>query len=195
MSLDDNGNNIGDYYVFSGVEKAGKDKDKEIKDFAEFLSILTNKRHVILEGEDSSGKTTLLKQLYLSLVGSYVPIYLNVDSIVNKNPEKILKSAFETQYGANEFDFEKYRQIDKEKKIILIDDLGKIKPKYIEPLQNYLFENVGHVVSVVEAQCVINFLDQIKEKYNSGDIVKLQILPFYTEKRLELIKKNLICLN
>ena len=195
MSLDDDGNNIGDYYVFSGVEKAGKDKDKEIKDFAEFLSILTNKRHVILEGEDSSGKTTLLKQLYLSLVGSYVPIYLNVDSIVNKNPEKILKSAFETQYGANEFDFEKYRQIDKEKKIILIDDLGKIKPKYIEPLQNYLFENVGHVVSVVEAQCVINFLDQIKEKYNSGDIVKLQILPFYTEKRLELIKKNLICLN
>lgn len=30
---------------------------------------------------------------------------------------------------------------------------------------------------------------------NMEDIVKLQILPFYTEKRLELIKKNLICLN
>lgn len=195
MSRDEDKQNINKYYVFPGVEEEAKEKDNEIKDISEFLSRITSKKHVILEGSDSSGKTTLLKQIYLSLTGNYVPIFLNVDSIINKNPEKVLRSAFEIQYGAKAIDFEKFQQIDKEKKIVLIDDLSKIKQKFVEPLQNYLFENVGHIVSIVEPKIVLNFIDQIKEKYKAADVVKLRILPFYTAKRLELIKKNLICIN
>ena len=110
-----------------------------------------------MEGTDSSGKTALLKQIYLSLIGNYVPIYLNVDSIINRNPEKVLKNAFEIQYGSKAIDFEKFQQIDKEKKIVLIDDLNKINQRFIGALQGYLFENVGHIVSIVEPKIVINF--------------------------------------
>ena len=195
MSLDEDKQNINEYYVFPGVEKGGKQKEDEIKEISEFLSLITSKKHTVLEGTDSSGKTALLKQIYLSLIGNYVPIYLNVDSIINRNPEKVLKNAFEIQYGSKAIDFEKFQQIDKEKKIVLIDDLNKINQRFIGALQEYLFENVGHIVSIVEPKIVINFYEQIKEKYQSEDIIRLRILPFYTTKRLELIRKNLACIS
>lgn len=195
MSMDEDGQNISKYYVFPGVEEKGKEKDNEIKDFSECISLITSKKHVVLEGNDSCGKTALLKQIYVSLIGNYVPIYLNLESFINKNPEIVLKSAFENQYGSKEVDFERFKQIDKSKKIVLIDDLSKIKPQYVDPLQTCLFNNVGHIVSVVEPRLVVNFIDQIKEKYQSEDVAKLRILPFYTNKRLELIKKSLVCIN
>lgn len=195
MYTDEDGQNINKYYVFPGVEEKGKETDNEIKDFSECISLITSKRHVVLEGNDSCGKTALLKQIYVSLIGNHVPIYLNLDSFINKNPEMVLKNAFENQYGSREVDFERFKQIDKEKKIVLIDDLSKIKSQYVGPLHEYLFNNVGHIVSVVEPRLVVNFIDQIKEKYQSEDVAKLRILPFYTNKRLELIKKSLACIN
>ena len=195
MTLDEDGQKIDKYYVFPGVEKEEKQKENEIKEISELLSLITSKKHIILEGSDSSGKTALLKQIYLSLTGSYVPIYLNVENIINKNPEKVLKGAFETQYGSKAVDFEKFQQIDKEKKVVLIDDLSKIEEKFINVLEEYLFKNIGHIVSIVEPKLVISFFDQIKERYQLDDVIRLRILPFYTTKRLELIRKNLTCLN
>lgn len=195
LVLDDDKQSIDKYYVFPGVEVENEDSREEMQEFHEFLTMLTTKKEVLIEGNDSSGKTTLLKQAYLALVGNYVPIYLNVDSIINRNPEKVLKNAFENQYSSKAIDFEKFQQIDKEKKIVLIDDLSKIKQRFVEPLLNYLFNNVGHVVCIIEPKLKINIAEQIKEKYQIEDIVKIRILPFYTSKRLELIKKNLIYIN
>lgn len=195
ISLDENKHVVSSYYVFSGVEVEGKEKYEEIKNFSDFLTLITSKQQVIIEGNDSSGKTALLKQLYIALIGTYVPIYLNVDTIVNKRPEIVLKNAFATQYGEKTVDYEKYLQIDKEKKIILIDDLSKIKSNYIEPLYEYLFEKVGHIVCIVEPKQKIDFVDMVKERYQAEDVAKVSILPFYVTKRLELIKKNLACMN
>lgn len=195
LSLDDDKQSVEKYYVFSGVEVENNENSEEIKEFHEFLTLLTTKKQVIIEGNDSSGKTTLLKQAYLALIGNYVPIYLNVDSIINKNPEKVLKNAFENQYSSKAIDFEKFQQIDKEKKIVLIDDLSKIKQRFVEPLQDYLFNNVGHIVCIIEPKLKINFVELIKERYQLEDIAKIRILPFYASKRLELIRKNLININ
>ena len=59
---------MNEYYVFTGVEKGGIQKEDEIKEISEFLSLITSKKHTVLEGTDSSGKTALLKQIYLSLI-------------------------------------------------------------------------------------------------------------------------------
>lgn len=195
ISLDDDRHDVGSYYVFPGVEVEGKEKYEEIKNFSEFLELLTTKKQTIIQGNDSSGKTALLKQIYVSLIGNYVPIYLNIETIVNKNPETVLKNAFASQYGEKATDFDKYSQIDQEKKIVLVDDLSKIKPRFIEPLYQYLFEKVGHVVCIVEPKQKIDFIDIVKERYQTEDTVKVSILPFYVAKRLELIKKNLVCIN
>lgn len=195
ISLDDNKQVVSSYYVFPGVEVEGKENYEEIKDFSNFLTLLTSKKQVIIEGSDSSGKTALLKQAYLSLIGTYVPIYLNVDTIVKKDPETVLKNAFAKQYGDKSVDYEKYLQIDKDKKIILIDDLSKIQSKYIDPLYEYLFEKVGHVVCIVDSKQIIDFVNIVKERYQAQDVAKVSILPFYSIKRLELIRKNLACIN
>lgn len=195
ISLDDDKHIISSYYVFPGVEIEGKEKYEEIKNFSDFLKLLTSKKQVIIEGNDSSGKTSLLKQAYISFIGTYVPIYLNVDTIVKKDPETVLKNAFAAQYGEKTVDYEKYLQIDQDKKIVLIDDLSKIKSKFIEPLYEYLFEKVGHIVCIVEPKQEIDFADMVKDRYQAEDVAKLSILPFYATKRLELIKKNLVCIN
>ena len=83
MYTDEDGQNINKYYVFPGVEEKGKETDNEIKEFSECISLITSKRHVVLEGNDSCGKTALLKQIYVSLIGNHVPIYLNLDSFIN----------------------------------------------------------------------------------------------------------------
>lgn len=83
MYTDEDGQNINKYYVFPGVEEKGKETDNEIKEFSECISLITSKRHVVLEGIDSCGKTALLKQIYVSLIGNHVPIYLNLDSFIN----------------------------------------------------------------------------------------------------------------
>lgn len=68
LSLDDDKQSIDKYYVFPGVEVENNENSEEIKEFHEFLTLLTTKKQVIIEGNDSSGKTTLLKQAYIALI-------------------------------------------------------------------------------------------------------------------------------
>lgn len=192
ISLDDDHNEVGKYFVFPGVEILGQEKYAEVKEYSEFLSLVCSKKHVVLEGENASGKTALLYKIYLSLIGNYVPIYLNVLNLHNNNPEKAIRVAFEQQYGCKATDFEKFCQVDKVKKVVLIDDLDKIKEKYIAPLEKYLYNSFGHVVSVVAPKWEVDLVNLVKEELEeSEEIAKYRLLPFYLSKRLQLVK-NLI---
>lgn len=190
ISYDGNRNDIGNYFVFSGVETIGQQKNTEIKEFSEFMSLIDSKKQIIIEGEDFSGKTSLLKQVYLSLVGNYVPIYLNEVNLIGRKPENAIKAAFEQQYGDGATAYEKFLQVDKDKKVVLLDDLNKINPKYLKVLEEYLCKEFGHVISIVEAKWNEDLIGLVKEQLEDSNlIVKLRILPFYSSKRLELVTK------
>lgn len=189
---DENHNKLDKYFVFPGVEILGQETYAEIKDYSEFLSIVTSKKQIIIEGDDASGKTALLNRIYLSLIGNYVPIYLNISNLHNNNPSKAIKIAFEQQYGRKATDFEKFCQVDKSKKVVLVDDLDKIKDRYISPLEKYLNNEFGHVISVIAPKWEVDLVNLVKEELNeSTDVVKYRLLPFYLTKRLQLVK-NLI---
>lgn len=192
LSYNENKHDLKKYFVFSGVEVFVGEKKQEIKEFNEFMSFIDDKEQVIIEADDAAGKTSLLHSIYLSLVGNYVPIYIDDESLISKNPEKAIKVAFQTQYGDQPSAYEKFLQIDKSKKVVLLDDMSKIKSKYIKPLEEYLLATFGHIISIVEPKWNINIYELIKTELDeTKKVVKARILPFYTTKRLELIK-NLI---
>ena len=189
ISFDKNRCSFDKYFVFPGVEIINQEKYTEIKDFDEFLERIGRYQQIIIEAEESSGKSCLLYQTYRELIGNYVPLYLNQGNIIGKNPERAIKSAFEEQYGSKPISYEKFSQIDKSKKVILLDDLNRIKPKYLKPLEEYLCSNFGHVVSVVEPKWKIDMVEIVKEELgDTKQICKMRLLPFYSTKRLELIK-------
>lgn len=190
ISLDETRKKVEDYFVFPGVEILGQDKHKETKDYSDFLSLVCNKKHVIIEGEDASGKTALLNQMYLSLIGDYVPIYLNVENLHNNKISKVIKTAFEQQYSDRPTDFEKFRQVEKSKKVVLVDDLDKINDRYVLALEKILYEEFGHVVSVIVPKWDFDLIGLVKDELEENtDIVKCKLLPFYRNKRLQLVKK------
>lgn len=192
IAVDDNKIEIQKYFVFPGVEILGQEKYTEVKEFSEFLSLIDTKKQLIIEGDDSSGKTVLLHQVYLSLIGNYIPLYLNDEILINHKPEKAIKLAFESQYGDSATAYEKFLQADKAKKVILVDDLNKIKHKFLQPLEEYLNAQFGHIISVVEPKWNIDIIEMAKTELNDSDeIAKCRLLPFYSTKRLELIT-NLI---
>jgi len=189
ISFDNNKFELDRYFVFPGVEIINKEEYTEIKEFDEFLTLIDQHQQIIIEAEESSGKSCLLHKIYTSLIGNYVPIYLNEGNIIGKNPERAIKAAFEEQYGDRPSSYEKYTQIDKARKVILLDDLNRIKPKYLQPLEEYLCANFGHVVSIIEPKWKVNMIEVVKEQLDeTASIVKLRLLPFYATKRLELIK-------
>lgn len=192
IAVDDNKFEIQKYFVFPGVEILGQEKYTEIKEFSEFLSLIDTKKQLIIEGDDSSGKTVLLHQIYLSLIGNYIPIYLNDEILINHKPEKAIKQAFEIQFGENVVAYEKFLQADKDRKVVLVDDLNKIKHKFLQPLEEYLNAEFGHIISAVEPKWNIDIIEMAKTQLDeSEEISKCRLLPFYSSKRLELIT-NLI---
>jgi len=192
ISQDENKCNLKEYFVFPGIEIIDQKKNKELHEFEEFLSLIENHKQVIVEAEESSGKSSLLYRTYLSLIGNYVPIYLNEGNIIGKNPERAIRAAFEEQYANSDTSYEKFIQIDRDKKVILLDDLNKIKPQYVKPLQEYVKSNFGHIVMVIEPKWKIDMVEIAKEQLSGTDsVIKVQLLPFYSSKRLELIQ-NLI---
>ena len=126
ISFDDNKFELNKYFVFPGVEILNQEDHNEIKEFGEFLTLIDQHKQIIIEADESSGKSCLLHKIYTSLIGNYVPIYLNEGNIIGKNPERAIKAAFEEQYGDRPTSYEKYTHIDRAKKVILLDDLNRI---------------------------------------------------------------------
>ena len=76
ISFDDNKFELNKYFVFPGVEILNQEGHNEIKEFSEFLTLIDQHKQIIIEADESSGKSCLLHQIYTSLIGNYVPIYL-----------------------------------------------------------------------------------------------------------------------
>lgn len=88
-------------------------------------------------------------------------------------------------------DFNRYEQLDKDKKIIFVDDFNNIKHVgNRDKLLEYLVDNVGYVILSTNEMFDVNLIEPVKNaiKYES-DIENYIISDFYKDKREELIVK------
>ncbi len=97
------------------------------------LDYVSSQMKVVVGGSDTGGKTLLLKKLYKDLKGQgYVPLLIIGSQVPSDRGKigKFLDESVVTQYSANKI--EEYKQLDKAKKVILIDDLHKLSMGYKE---------------------------------------------------------------
>jgi len=181
------------YYIFPTITGKKDDRysdEKEIEDLEDFINEIEEKKHVHIIGHENSGKTTLLKALYLYYSNEKVPIFFSIEDLKNKRMDRIIKYAFENQYYEEPVFFEKYKQLDKNYKIAIIDDFDSIKTEKVQKdLINYFKTNFAYIILTTKPYNEFNILDSIKNELTSENLfTEFKIKHFYLKKRQDLIK-------
>ena len=95
---------LDEFFVYPDLERMNTRQIKVDEDFTDSSSIIDDKQYklVMLEGDDQSGKTSLLNMYYLSFVDKYMyPLFVKGKAI-NENLDKVLATAFVDQYNGED---------------------------------------------------------------------------------------------
>lgn len=121
---------LSDCYVFPDLEpELSKEDEYGVYIDSEILVKKRNKntRIYILEGASRCGKSSLLKMYYLRMLraGLY-PIMLKGNEIVNsKQFNELLGKTYKRQYNTKSRSYDFYKQLDRNKKVLFIDNLNR----------------------------------------------------------------------
>lgn len=117
---------LDEFFVFPDLERLNTKYIKVDENFIDSSTILADNQYnlVVLEGDDQSGKTSLLNMFYLRFVDMYMyPVLIKGKHITNDKFDKIIETAFTDQYNSD--DKEKYSQYDRNRKVLLVDNFDE----------------------------------------------------------------------
>jgi len=190
---------LGDIFVYPNLRKVNSEAD----DFPRFTSgsklrdRVREHERVLISGEDKSGKTSLLKKLFLDLLrDGFIPLLLQGDDEEIPDSEekwtRYLEDLFCSQYGEDQL--EKYRQLPRDKRVLILDDYHHLSKHLREgsSLLNFLCHYSDHVVVTIN-----DILAEVEEFTQSGSgsddglftFSHYSIRPFGNQRRDEIIKK------
>jgi len=132
LNFDDKQVKLSDIYVFPDLETSTSKSENVIDDFIDSETLLDNDqpKNCIFEGDSQVGKSSLLHMLFLKFYDKgFYPILLDGKDIPSDNVDKIIQKAFKSQYTEDPTSYEKFKQINNDLKVLLIDDLHTIKMK------------------------------------------------------------------
>lgn len=188
------GNNIKDVYIFPDLDKVDDNKNvSPIKTIDELFGDIKTCDSIFIEGNANFGKTALCKNIYItSFYNKLIPLYLNMECINNKKIDRIIREAFEEQYGYEKADYEKFIQTSKNEKIIIVDNLDKINDNLKDCFCDKIATEFGHAVYTYRPNDNGNIIEITKNNMSTTGQLKYRILPFYLKKRKDLIEKLLL---
>jgi len=178
---------LSEIFVFPDLERINNDF-KKIDDFIDSEELLSNidLRDCIIEGENQSGKTSLLKMLFRKFYenGLY-PLYIDGTEIVKTDVKYVLEKAYKSQY-LDVQSFDQYLQLEKNRKVLLIDNLQKTKfniPTTIQFIKDIkpLFER-----SIIVLGSIYGYLSTLESEFPDSNL--LTIKPLGYVKRNDLIE-------
>lgn len=186
-------NNFTDYFVFPGLEKESKElyaTEYEIHEYNDLINEIENKKKIIIFGNENSGKTTMLKKLYLSLCKDKLPLFFNIEDIKNKRVDKMIKNAFEEQYSENPIEFSRYEQLEKKYKVAIVDDINFIDKNQIKGFIISLCNEFKYVIFGSKKGWNFDIKSEAKEEIEIfRAFQRYNIVEFYSGKRVKLIEK------
>lgn len=184
------------YFVFPKLVSEYKNefgRHEQVADLDSLINILEEKRKLLIVGTTNAGKTTLLKYLYCHLCGSKVPLFVGVDNRTRLKPNNFIKHLFEEQYGDDSSLFERFCQLDKSEKVVIIDGWDILhKSQAKSNLLKTIDQEFGYIIfssSPYQSDVVESLKEQISEE---SSYAELRIRPFFTEKRSQLVRN--ICI-
>lgn len=184
-----------DYFVFPKLVAETQnefERNKTATNIEELLSILDEKKKLVISGATNSGKTTLLKYLYCSLTNEKTPLFLSADGRQHIKTQNFIRHLFEDQYGDDRSLFERYEQLDLDKKVLIVDGWDLLNIKNQSALMQKIEESFGYIIiSICTSRT--NLVEVVKGEIDEqSQYFELHIKPFFTEKRNELVRN--ICL-
>jgi hypothetical protein len=185
---------LSEIYVFPDIEVVEADTKKFDNYFDAERLLREPAKYCVLTGEDQIGKTSLLYSVFFNKYkeGSS-PVMISGDDIKGNEFLKTIKRAFKKQYTSGDKHFESYLQLDKSKKVLLVDDYQKCK---VAPAAAYLFfkeamEKFEMVLVTIDSSYSNMPLIQAEFK----EIEFLRIKPLGYSKQNELVEKYLYIKN
>lgn len=197
LDIDDNGNVINHYFVFPAlsytITKANNELEtKLIDDENSFVkTVLTNFR-TIISGDSRSGKSTLSKILYKCLSDNeegLIPLLLIGGDLKNKKVDRIVEYAFKNQYKENNNSYDKFLLLESNKRILIIDDAGKIVKTYLNKILDEYNDMFDKIVLFSEQEIDLNIKKRVIDQLTDKQVEYLSIRPFLYDKRKILISK------
>lgn len=177
------------YYVFPQLSARYGDQKGIIDSIDDLKDYIENSKKVIITGAVNSGKSLLLKTLFLSYLDEKVPIIKQINSFTRINPNNYLKHWFEECYGT-EASFDRYLQYEKDKKIVIIDGWDQLKEgKDQKLIYETLLKDFDYIVLSAESQKTSLIEDVVGSLDNDTKFYELHIKPFFAGKRQELVRR------
>lgn len=198
MDYDESRRKIDNYYIFPSLTYSVVTRDERIERHdidgeEEFIDLISDYNKIMINGEAKSGKSLLAKRLYKQLLYQRkIPILINADDIIKKKIDKTIEYAFNEQYDVEDNGYQKFRQMDSSRKIVIFDDASLIKKQAFESLMSYLEGEVGKIIVFSEEKIDLNIRKQVVEAMIE-DTLQLTIKPFLYSKRKKLINNVLAC--
>ncbi len=179
---------LSDFYVFPDLERT-EQKNSDIDSFYDSEKLIneTSFTTCIIEGENQSGKTSLLSMLYRKFVDDDLyPLLLDSKNFKTTEVDKVLKAAFFNQYSGDAIDFERYLQFDKSKKIVLLDNLQSLSfnSKTIKQVIHDLENRFGKVIII--SNTLYGLISKIEAEFE--ELVIFSLKPLGYKKRNKLIE-------
>lgn len=148
---------------------------------------------VLLEGEESAGKTRLLYRLYSEYHSQgFLPLLLLGEHIKNSSPndlDRLLNQGIAQQYGKGEM--EKYWQFSRSRRLLLIDDFDRspLNPEGKSKALRFLREHFNGTVVTVGENYELAEIIAGEELSSASNGRQYKIAPFGHQRRVEIIKK------
>ena len=181
-----------EYYVFPRLLKEEVNEKGLFNDITnenDLLNDLSEKKKIIISGHINAGKTALLKQLFKILSKSKVVLFCNTENI-SGNCKRLIKETFEGIYGTKEEDYIRFEQIPKEEKVLIIDDIDRIRVKDFNLFIEELEKNFEYIIYSTNKIMEFNLIERLKKVVmDDGSYQRYRILTFYSDKMQELILK------
>ncbi|MFO0794443.1 MAG: metallophosphoesterase [Candidatus Brocadiaceae bacterium] len=192
LNFNDKQVKFSDIFVFPDLEKLTSKSENVIDDFIDSETLLDNSKFIncIFEGDSQIGKSSLLYMLFLKFYDKgFYPILLDGKDIISDNIDKIVQKAFKSQYTEDPTSYEKFKQINNDLKVLLIDDLHTSK------LNEYARHNAIKLFfdlfsrTFITIDTAYGIIPQIQTEFK--DICSFSIKPLGYKKRNDLVEKYL----
>lgn len=190
LSLNKKQVKLSDIYVFPDLETLASKQENTIDDFIDSEALLNNSqfRNCIFEGDSQIGKSSLLYMLFLRFYDKgFYPIFLDGKDVTSDNIDKIVQKAFNSQYTEDPISYEKFKQINSDLKVLLIDDLhtSKLKNRTKYNAIKIFFDLFSRTLITIDT--AYSIISQVQAEFK--DICSFSIKSLGYKKKNDLIEK------
>ncbi|TGL36827.1 metallophosphoesterase [Leptospira koniambonensis] len=182
---------LGDIFIYPHLERMGVE-DTKIDEYTESGDLLSDSdlQYCILEGESQSGKSSLLKTIFTRFYEKGVyPILIDGTEIKNVESDQFIKNSLNRIYETSSKLYDRYKQLPKSEKVILIDNFHRMKggSELKQDFLRKLTEKFSNVILTIDtANGILPFVHSEFSNYKS-----FKIKAFGYKKRNEIIEKYL----